>query len=90
VALRHRAGLTGITTFTSSTGTKARVCPSWLGCPSSHRPLDSRRGRFAAAWGGSLEGGLDEVREFCCSRSIKCRTVVPKRRTAASNTVPRD
>ena len=47
------------------------------------------RGRFPIACGGSLEGGREELREPCCSRSVNCWVVACKRWTMASNTATR-
>src|SRR5512132_2884552 len=70
---------------TSSSGTNARACPSWPGCPPGRLPVGSRRGRLPRAWGGSLDGGRDEVREVCCTCSHNCWTVASSAAMRRSN-----
>jgi hypothetical protein len=64
-----------MTTSTASTGTNARVCPSWPGCPPGRRPLASRRTRWLRAWGGSADGGCEEFCELRANLRANSSTV---------------
>jgi hypothetical protein len=57
-------------TSRSGRATWARAFPSWPSCPPGLRPDFLRSDRFRGGLPSpSLEGGLDEFREFCASRA---------------------
>jgi len=64
----HTSGLTSTMRSTCSTGSSGRPCPAWPTCPPAGRPEWARL-RRAGALGGSEDGGRDDVREVCFSRS---------------------
>src|SRR3954470_5079594 len=56
-----------------SGGTRGRCWRAWPGCPPRWRPEEGLGGR-RLTWGGSLDGGRDELVEFWLSRCRRSST----------------